>query len=335
LGEWEPTLESMAVSLTNSAVLVTGGSGFVGSHLLEELIKQKCRIVTTIHENDFNSYFYTQELHKKVINVPVDIRDYRRIFDIISKYQIEIIFHLAAQPLVGVAYQNPLETFSTNILGTANVLEAARISGTVKAIICASSDKAYGNLTKKRYRETDQLRGEHPYEVSKSSSDLLSLSYHTTYGLPVVITRFGNIYGEGDLHFSRLLPDIMSSLILNKKLKIRSDGKMVRDYLYVKDVVEGYIQLAKNIRKTNGNAYNFGSKETLSVQDVIELFNTILNVKIDYEILNNSKLEIPYQSLNYTKVKRTVGWSPHHTLAQTIPTIYQWYVEYFKQIKYI
>lgn len=313
-------------------ILVTGGTGFVGSHLVEELVNQGANVVTTYLELDPLSYFFTQNLHKKVVMVPADVEDFEKMHDIITKNNIEYIFHLAAQALVETAFYNPKRTLTSNITGTVNILESVRLFPKVKAVIVASSDKAYGKLAKGKYKETDALRGDHPYEVSKSAADLISFSYFKTYGVPVVTTRFGNIYGEGDLNFSRIIPGIMKSLITNEKLELRSNGKFIRDYLYVKDVVSGYLLLAKNINKAKGEAYNFGSKETLSVLSVIKLIEKTLKKKINYKILNTAKNEIPYQSLDYSKIKKALGWNPKFSINKTIENAYAWYEKNLKVI---
>ncbi len=309
----------------NKNILVTGGTGFVGSHLVEELVNQGANVVTTFLELDPLSYFFTQGLNKKVVMVHADVEDFEKMHDIITKNNIEYIFHLAAQALVETAFYNPKRTLTTNITGTINILESSRLFPKVKAVIVASSDKAYGKLAKGKYKEEDALRGDHPYEVSKSAADLICFTYFKTYGVPVVTTRFGNIYGEGDLNFSRIIPGIMESLITNEKLELRSNGKFIRDYLYVKDVVSGYLLLAKNINKIKGEAFNFGSKETLSVLEVIRLIEKTLKKKVNYKILNTAKNEIPYQSLDYSKIKKSLGWNPIFSINKTIENIYSWY----------
>ena len=306
-------------------ILVTGGTGFIGSHLIEELIKQKASIISTFQTINPFSYFFTQKLDNNVCLVNLDICDYQKLFDIITKFDIDYIFHLAAQPLIEVAYHNPKRTLYSNIIGTVNICESARLYPKIKGIIIASSDKAYGKLNKDKYIETDGLKGDHPYEVSKSSADLIAYSYFKTYQLPIVISRFGNVYGEGDLNFSRIIPGMMKSLIKSEIFKVRSNGKYIRDYLYVKDVVCGYLLLAANIDKIKGEAFNFGSEETLSVTEVIKLTEKVLNKKIRYKILNISKNEISYQSLDYRKIKKILGWVPQRSLLSTVDNIFTWY----------
>ena len=243
-------MENMEIK--NKNILVTGGAGFVGGHLVEELVKLKANIFVVDINLDKRSYLFTENLHKKSKVIDLDICDYKKLLTLIKKYKIEFIFHLAAQALVEKAYKNPKYTLDNNILGTINILEAVRINPQIKGVVVASSDKAYGKLSKAKYTEFSPLSGDHPYDTSKSVTDLVSTTYYKTYKIPVVITRFGNIYGEGDLNFSRIIPGIMKSLVKNEKLIIRSNGKYVRDYLYVKDVVKGYLLLAENIEKVNG-----------------------------------------------------------------------------------
>lgn len=306
-------------------ILVTGGTGFVGSHLVEALVEQGANVVTTFQELDPHSYFFTQGLDKKVVMQNVDICDFDKVFDVVTKSSIEYIFHLGAQALVDVAYANPRRTFESNVLGTVNIMESARLFPKVKGIIVASSDKAYGKLDKGKYKETDPLRGDHPYEASKSATDLVAYSYFKTYAVPAVITRFGNIYGEGDLNMSRIIPGAIEAVIKNQTLVIRSNGKFIRDYLYVKDVVDGYLLIGRNIDKIKGESFNFGSEETLSVLQVLTAIDKILSTKIKYKIQNTAKNEIPYQSLDYSKIKKRLGWKPQNTFTTTLHQIKDWY----------
>jgi len=314
------------VNLKGKNVLVTGGAGFVGGHLVEELIKLKANVfVVDILFNKKSYLSHGRSIDKKCVLIKQDICDYKKLLTLIKEYKIEFIFHLAAQALVEKAYENPKHTLGNNILSTINILEAVRTNPQIEGVVVASSDKSYGKLNKKKYVETDPLSGDHPYDTSKSVTDLISTTYYKTYKIPVVVTRFGNIYGEGDLNFSRIIPGIMKSINENKTLQIRSNGEYVRDYLYVKDVVNGYILLAENINKIKGEAFNFGSDETLTVLDVIKQVEKVLNKKIDYKILNTAKNEIPYQSLDYSKIKKILGWRPKKSIKSTARKILGWY----------
>ena len=323
-------MESETV-LKGRNVFVTGGTGLVGSHLVEALVKAGAHVTVLFREANPKSYFFSRELNKKVILANGDLKDFGRIFDIISKREIEYIFHIGAQPIVATAYLNPRETLESNIMGTVNVLESARLYGKVKGIIVASSDKAYGK-TSTEYTEESPLKGDHPYDCSKSCTDLITNTYFKTYHLPVVTARFGNIYGPGDLNFNRIIPGIIDTLLQKRSLEIRSDGRMVRDYVYVKDVVNGYLLLANNIETIQGEAFNFSSQDNLSVLDLLAKIETILGQKIDYKVLNIAKNEIPYQKLDYSKVQKMLGWTPNYDLVKAIPETYQWYQRQMQSI---
>lgn len=307
----------------NEVICVTGGTGFIGSHLVEELISRKYTIVVPYMEKDPLSIFSSHNLEKNTTAERCDIRNKEEITRFLQKYNVTYIFHLAAQTLVTTAYKDPFTTLDTNIMGTIHLLEAMREIPSIKGMIFASSDKSYGKTTK-AYTEESPLKGDHPYDVSKSAADLIVQTYYKTYGTKVVTTRFGNVYGEGDLHWDRLIPGLCEAIIKNKTFNIRSDGKYVRDYLYVKDVVNGYIMLLSHIDAVMGEAFNFSSSDTLSVTDLIKKIESVLSIKVPYTILNQAKNEIPYQHLDDTKIRK-LGWTPKHSIVDTIPSILEWY----------
>ncbi|HBB76898.1 MAG: hypothetical protein A3J18_02530 [Candidatus Levybacteria bacterium RIFCSPLOWO2_02_FULL_40_18] len=308
--------------LNGKKILVTGGAGFIGSHLVLELLKNQAKVFVIDLEARPKSFFSLNKLSNKVNFKILDVRDKSKVFSYFNKFNFDYICHLAAEPIVGEGYDNPHATFETNIMGTVNILEAVR-KYRVKGIVAASSDKAYGK-TQKTYTEKSPLRGDHPYDVSKSSADLICQAYYKTYGISVVITRFGNVYGEGDLHFDRIIPGICKALIKNDDFKIRSNGKYVRDYIYVKDVVDGYLLLLQKINRVQGEAFNFSSAENLSVVEVIKKIEKRLGKRISYKILNIAKNEIPYQHLDDSKVRK-LGWRTNYSLDSTIEQILDWY----------
>lgn len=311
-------------------ILVTGGTGFIGSHLIERLLSENPgKIVCTRHIREPESCFNFEKFSNKVIWAKCDVRDFSTVLGIMEEHQIDAVFHLAAKAIVDKAYQNPLEAIETNVMGTANILEACRQKGGVKSIIITSSDKAYGKAEKLPYSEEDILRGDHPYDVSKSSADLIARAYFKTYGLPIAVTRFSNTFGEGDTNFSRIIPGAIEAAIKNENLLIRSDGKMVREYTYVKDIVEGCVSLAKNINEVKGEAFNFGSNNIFSVVDAVKKIEEILNVKINYKILNIAKNEIPEQYLDWAKVKEKLGWQPKTSFANGIKESFDWYKNFY------
>lgn len=310
------------MNLKGVNILVTGGCGFIGGHLVKQLKLQGGKITVLDIYLNLRSIFAQDNLSQSVNLKFIDIRNREKVLQVFKKIKPQFVFHLAAEAIVGKSYQDPYGTFGTNVMGTVNILDACRLFG-IKGVIVASSDKAYGK-THKAYKEDMSLQGDHPYDVSKSCEDLIAQTYHKTYNLPVAITRFGNVYGEGDLNFGRIIPDICMAIIKKKVLNIRSNGKYIRDYIYVDDVVNGYIFLLKNIQKARGEAFNFSSKDNLSVLELIRLAEKILKVKIDVKIQNIARNEIPYQHLNASKIG-TLGWGNKYNLKMTLPGIVEWY----------
>lgn len=311
--------------LKGITILVTGGTGFIGGHLVARLLQEEAVVVIPYIDIDPLSVFAKNKLNKQVILESIDITDTEKIVDFTKKHTVDYILHLAAQTIVTKAYENPYLTLKTNIIGTISVLEATRINSKIKGVIVASSDKAYGK-TKNAYTEKSPLLGDHPYDVSKSSADLISHSYFVTYNTPVVVTRFGNVYGEGDSHFERLIPGLCRSIINKEIFEIRSDGTYVRDYIYVEDVVEGYMILLQKIDSIHGEVYNFSSSDMLSVLDVIKKAEKIFGVTIPFDIKNTAKNEIPFQHLDDTKIKK-LGWKQRFNLDNSLQKIFQWYNE--------
>jgi CDP-glucose 4,6-dehydratase len=315
--------------LTGKRILVTGGSGFVGSHVVESLLAIKAKVIIPVRSFEPDSYFHQKSFFSTTVLALCDLKDKNRVMDIIAKYEIEYIIHLGAQPIVSTAYVNPSETLETNIMGTVNILEAMRLTSGVKGMVLASSDKAYGK-SDKPYKETDALRGDHPYEVSKSASDLIATSYMKTYNLPIIITRFGNIYGPGDLNFNRIIPGIMKSIFTKSILEIRSNGKYRREYVYVDDVVSAYMFLLNNFTKAKNQAYNISSKERYSVLDVIKICKRMFKNSLEFNILDTAVNEIPEQSLNCQKI-HALGWKSSYSLEKGLKESSRWYEAYFSK----
>jgi len=311
----------------NKNILITGAAGFKGSHLVEQLSKTNARIISLVREFNPKSYFETKQLGKKSIVVIGDLKDPVKMADILSQFEITSIFHLGAQPIVTTALMNPSETLKSNIIGTVNVLEAARLYGKVSEIVVVSSDKAYGPCEKMPYTENERLHGKAPYDVSKSCADLIAQMYGRVYGLPIVITRCANVFGPGDLNFNRIVPGVIEAIIKNKTLEIRSNGKLIREYIYVKDSIDAYISLAENINKTRGHAFNIASHNVMSVIEIINRISRILKSPIKTKILNKTKTEIPKQYLDGSKIKQIIGWEPKTGFEQAILETYDWYLE--------
>ena len=314
----------------NKNILVTGAAGFKGSHLVEQLSKTNARIISLVREFDPKSYFETKQLGKKSVVVIGDLKDPVKMADILSQFEITSIFHLGAQPIVTTALINPAETLNSNILGTINILEAARLYGKVSEILIVSSDKAYGPCERLPYNENERLHGKAPYDVSKSCADLIAQMYGRVYRLPIVITRCANVFEPGAANMNRIIPNAIESVIKNKILEIRSDGKMIREYIYVKDATDAYISLLENINKTKGHAFNVASHNVMSVMGVVKRISQIMNKSIKNKILNQAKTEIPKQYLDGSKIKKIINWEPKTSFEQAILETYEWYYENLK-----
>jgi len=302
----------------NKRVLVTGYEGFLGSNLTKALIDSGAKTIgLDIKVRRKETILSKQDLAKIMI-IKGSVVDYRLICSILERYKINVIFHLAAEAIVGKSQKHPLKTFETNIRGTWNILEAGRHVKRTEAIIVASSDKAYGSHDDLPYTEDTPLCGKHPYDVSKSCADLIAYTYFNAYGLPVAVTRCGNIYGPGDFNFSRLVPDAIRCALKGRQFIIRSDGKFTRDYIYVEDVVNGYMLLAERMKKLKlyGEAFNFSDENPITVIEIVKKIYDLTGKKPNYKVLNEAKYEIKHQYLSSKKARKILGWKPEHKLKQ-------------------
>jgi CDP-glucose 4,6-dehydratase len=319
-------------------VFVTGCTGFLGSWLTDELIAREANVVGLIRDMVPQAPFFLGGLHGKIKSVWANVEDYYVIERVLNEYEIDTVFHLAAQSIVGVANRNPMATFETNIRGTWTLLEACRRNKQVSRVVVASSDKAYGQHETLPYTEESPLKGSHPYDVSKSCADLISQTYHNTYRTPVCVTRCGNLFGPGDLNLSRIVPGTISSVLRGERPIIRSDGSPMRDYVYVRDIAAAYMTLAEHMdgKDIHGQAFNFGTDEPLSV---LELTRTILRVagREDLEpiVLNESHGEILHQYLSSERAKNVLKWRLEIPMAQRLAETVQWYRDYFSSCQEI
>ena len=314
----------------NKNVFVTGATGLLGSNLIDRLIKEKAKVTALFRDYNYQSELIKTGNVKKINIVYGQLEDYELILRSLNEYEIDSVFHLGAQTIVPTANRNPLSTFNSNIKGTWNVLEACRVLGSVKRIIVASTDKAYGTQEVLPYTEEMELNGIFPYDVSKVCTDLISQSYFKSFNLPVAITRCGNIYGPGDLNFSRIIPETLKCIIQNKTLKIRSNGKFIRDYIFIEDVVDGNLKIAENIEKTKGEAFNLSTKNKLTVLQVVEKIFQVTGKKVKVEILNQVKNEIKNQFLSSKKAKEWLNWEAKNSFEEGIKKTYPWYKKYFE-----
>jgi len=264
-----------------------------------------------------------------------NLTDYSAVERAFNEYEIEACFHLAAQAIVGIANRSPLSTFESNIKGTWNVLEAARNSEVLKKLIIASSDKAYGEHERLPYKEDYCLNALHPYDASKACADILARTYYNTYDLPVCVARCANIYGGGDLNFSRLVPDTIRAVLESKNPRIRSDGTPVRDYLYIKDVVSAYLTLGEKLEKVKGEAFNFGSNAPISVLELVTKileFSSSKGLRPIIKGKGKPKGEIDRQYLSSEKAEKLLGWMPKYELEKGLKETLEWYKSYFASL---
>jgi CDP-glucose 4,6-dehydratase len=315
----------------NKRVFVSGCNGFLGSWLTKGLVATGAEVIGLIRDHVPQSNLIRSGNYDRITVVDGDITNYELVERALAEYEVEIVFHLAAQTIVGIANRAPLSTFETNIKGTWVLLEAARRIPTIKGIVVASSDKAYGEQTDLPYCEDSPLTGQHPYDVSKSCADLISRAYAQSYLMPIVVTRFANLYGGGDLNWNRIVPGTVRSVLRGERPVIRSDGTFRRDYLYVEDAVDGYLTIAECLEDSDihGEAFNFGLDHPTTA---LEMVQTIVSIS-DYPnlepiILNQARNEIPDQYLSSSKAHRVLDWHPSHDLEQGLRKAMSWYAEF-------
>jgi len=313
---------------------VTGGTGLVGSWLVRRLLDAGADVVCLVRDWVPQSELVREKLIDRVKVVRGDIRDRDVVERALGEYEINTVLHLAAQTIVTIANRNPLSTFETNIAGTWNLLEACRRSPSIKQIVVASSDKAYGDQDELPYNESTPLQGRHPYDVSKSAADLIANTYAVSFGLPVVITRCGNFYGGGDLNWNRIIPGTIRSIVRGQNPIIRSDGRYVRDYFYVEDGAAAYMLLAEKLAEHpehKGEAFNFSNEIQVTVCDIVESILKLMNSNLKPEIRNEVQNEIRHQFLSADKARRILNWHPLFSLEQGLKKTIAWYKDFLTE----
>lgn len=310
-------------------VLVTGGEGFVASWLAKELVEAGAQVVALALDWVPRSTLTLIGTANQVTRVQGSVTDARLIQRVLHTYEIDTVFHLAAQSLVGIASRSPVTTFEANIQGTWTVLESCRHCPSVERVVVASSDKAYGVHARLPYTEDFPLQGLYPYDASKACADILSRCYATTYGLPVGVTRCANIYGGGDLHTSRLIPEVIQAVLQGRPPVIRSDGSPTRDYLYIDDAVRAYLTLAEQLGRPEiqGQAFNFGTQSPISVLELVRQIIALAGVDLEPQVLGTSTREIHHQYLDSGKAARLLGWRPQIDLPEGLRRTLAWYRE--------
>jgi CDP-glucose 4,6-dehydratase len=320
----------------NKNVLVTGCTGLLGPWLAEELLEQGANVIALIRDHVPYSRINREELSDRITTVSGSLEDQYVVERALNEYEIDTVFHLGAQTIVPIANNNPLSTFESNIKGTWVLLEACRRNKQVRKIIIASSDKAYGDQEHLPYTEDMPLRGRNPYDVSKSCADLLAQMYFHSYGLPVCVTRCGNLFGGGDLNFNRIVPGTIRSVLFGEQPVVRSDGSYVRDYFYVRDAAQAYILLAEKMDDPTlwGHAFNFGNDEPITVLEIVrEILCFMGKTAMKPVVLNQAKSEILKQYLSSEKARSVLGWKPSFTLQEGLKETVDWYKRFFSSNK--
>jgi CDP-glucose 4,6-dehydratase len=309
-------------------VLVTGATGLLGGWLVQDLVARGADLVCVVRDWVPQSEFARAGALDRVRVVRGSVRDQALLERAIGEYEIDTVFHLAAQTIVPVANRNPMSTFESNVQGTWALLEACRRSPTVRAVVLASSDKAYGASDGLPYTEETPLRGEHPYDASKSCADLIARAYAVTYQLPVAITRCGNFFGGGDLNWNRIVPGTIRAALRRRRPIIRSDGQFVRDYFYVDDAAAAYRLLAERLAgdpSLSGEAFNFSYERPMSVLEIVGLVLTVMGSDLTPDVRNEATGEIRRQYLSAAKARRVLGWRPLRTLDEGLDRTIAWY----------
>jgi len=311
-------------------VLVTGGQGFIGSWLVERLLDEGARVIVPCRGRLAASRFRTEGIYRRCTVVQGGIGDREMYARILRGHDVRAVFHLAAQPIVGIANRSPHGTFEANIRGTYTLLDACLDRpGRLERIVVASSDHAYGPHDEMPYREDYALQAEFPYDVSKMCADVIARSYADAYGMPVAITRLANVYGGGDPNWSRIVPDTARALIRGRRPVIRSDGTPERDYLYVEDAVDAYLTIGRSLddRAHWGKAWNAGHGHAVSVLEVVQRLVAVSGRELEPEVLGKSAQlqEIDRQFLDSATIRRELGWEPRWDLDRGLEKTYAWY----------
>ena len=315
--------------------LVTGATGLVGSWVVKRLVEAGADVVCLVRDWVPQSELARSGTLERVKVARGDIRDQACVERVLAEGETDTVIHLAAQTIVPVAGRNPMSTFETNVAGTWILLEACRRNPSVKQVVLASSDKAYGEQTKLPYDESTPLQGVHPYDVSKSCSDLISHSFAKIYGVPAVVTRCGNFYGGGDLNFSRIVPGTIRSVLRGTRPVIRSDGQFVRDYFYVEDGAIAYMTLAEKLaanRALAGEAFNFSNEYEVTVLALVDQILGLMGSSLVPDVRNEARNEIRRQVLSAQKARRMLEWSPAFDLTEGLKRTIEWYTAYFRGV---
>ena len=324
----EGTQDTMSDFWQDRRVFVTGCTGLVGAWTVRALLERGAHVVGLIRDCVADSELHHGNLAEHIDIVHGSLEDNVLMERALAEYEIQTVIHLAAQTIVGIANRSPLSTFESNIKGTWCLLEAARRCGYNPDIVVASSDKAYGEQSQLPYTESSPLQGRHPYDASKSCADIIALTYHHTFGMPICVTRCGNFYGGGDLNWNRLVPGTIRSIVRGQRPVLRSDGTLIRDYFYVKDGAAAYLHLAERLATQPaiaGEAFNFSNELQVTALDMVRRIVSLMRSPLEPDIRAEAKNEIPHQYLSAAKARKVLGWKPAYDLDEGLLETIAWY----------
>jgi CDP-glucose 4,6-dehydratase len=313
------------------SAFVTGAYGLLGTWLVQRLLDEGVEVTVLRRDVRPRSALTLLGLEARVNVVTGDVTDLALMERTLGDYEVDSVFHLAAQTIVGTANRSPLDTWETNVRGTWVLLEACRRQEPARVVV-AASDKAYGAHDELPYREDSPLLARFPYDASKAAADLIARSYWHTYGLPVATTRFANLYGGGDTNGSRLVPEAVSAALAGRPPVIRSDGTPERDFLYVEDAADAYLAIARALDGdgARGEAFNAGSGRSHAVREVVELICRIAGTDVQPDIRGHGTPhgEIDRQYVDTAKLHGLTGWAPKLDLEEGLALTVEWYREH-------
>ena len=311
---------------SNKSVFITGATGFLGSWLTRSLVDSGARVTALVRDTYSDSLLAYMKYDKKIAVVQGQLEDYESVVAALGKSSADTIFHLGAQPIITSAKESPRATFETNIRGTWNVLDAARVVGNIRRVVVASSVNAYGSQ-KVPYQESYELKGSYPYDVSKSAADMIARSYYVTYGLPVAVTRCTSLYGGGDFNFDRVVPGTIRRILHGERPTIKNNGKHLRDFVYIEDAINAYLALAKKLDDSNvrGEAFNIGTGKPLSVLEIVQMILALMKSDLQPLFLKGPVQEIPDQCVTTFKAKEILGWKTSHSTEDGLKKTIEWY----------
>ncbi len=315
-------------------VLVTGATGHIGGWLTERLIASGAEVVCLVRDWVPQCELVRRGMIEQVKVVRGDLCDAGLLRRTLADYEINTVMHLAGQSIVGIGNVDPVTTFDSNIRGTWCLLEACRLSAAVQQIVVASTDKVYGECDQLPYIEDTPLLAVYPHDVSKACAEMIARSYAVTYGVNLGVIRLPNIYGGGDLNWTRIIPGAIRSIIRGEQPVINSNGRFIRDYLYVEDAVSAALLLAEKLAENpevRSQAFNISSETHLTVLELVEHILKLMDSRLQPVIRDQAKNEIKNQYMSAAKAREMLGWQARFNIDEGLGRTIEWYKSYLSK----